>query len=168
VSILDALDSILNEDLNPGSWLLFQHLFYPQESASYKWSPSHPLTPSLGPGLLPQEPAAPSPLSQHHHLSSRFLPPSMAPVRGHGGRSKAVATIPHATHGYGTHHADFVQRFTEQEARDRAAKEKRPQPLTAEQHAALRTQVKRKRFFKPRRAKATKVNTAGILRKWKR
>ncbi|RYP47302.1 hypothetical protein DL768_006604 [Monosporascus sp. mg162] len=89
----------------------------------------------------------------------------MAPVRGDGGGSKAAPTAPH---GYGTHHADFIQRFTEQEARDRTAKRNRPQPLTAEQCAALRTQVTRKGFFKPRSADTTKRNTTGILGKRKR
>ncbi|KAK0637170.1 FluG domain-containing protein [Bombardia bombarda] len=89
----------------------------------------------------------------------------MAPVRGNRGKNKAALTAPH---GYGTHHVEFIQRFTQQEARDRTVKRNRPQPLTAQQRAALRTQVTRKRFFKPRRAKATEINTTGILRKWKR
>ncbi|GAB1319958.1 hypothetical protein MFIFM68171_10168 [Madurella fahalii] len=58
----------------------------------------------------------------------------MAPVRGDERSSKAAPTTPY---GYGTHHADFIQRFTEQEARDRIGKKNRPQPLTAEQRAAL-------------------------------
>lgn len=66
------------------------------------------------------------------------------------------------------HHADFIQRFTEHEAKDRTVKRNRPQPLTAEQRAALRTQIIRRRFFEPRRAKATKRNTCGILGKWKK
>ncbi|RYO96655.1 hypothetical protein DL764_007436 [Monosporascus ibericus] len=91
----------------------------------------------------------------------------MAPIRKHRERSKTVATLSPARHGYATHHADFIQHFTKQESRDRTAKKNRPQPLTAKQRAALRTQVSKKRFFKPRRAVATKVNTTGILRKWK-
>ncbi len=75
---------------------------------------------------------------------------------------------PRSKHGYGTHHKDFIQRFAEQEARDRITKKKRPPPLTAEQRSALRDQVRKKRFFKPRRADDTKINTTGILRKWKR
>ncbi|KAK3940940.1 FluG domain-containing protein [Diplogelasinospora grovesii] len=64
------------------------------------------------------------------------------------------------------HHADFIRRFTERESQNRITK--RPKALTAAQHAALREQLKDVHFLKPDYAANTKVNVAGILRKWKR
>jgi hypothetical protein len=63
------------------------------------------------------------------------------------------------------HHADFIQRFTQQESERRIAK--RPKALTAAQHAALREQLKEVHFLKPDYADNTKINIAGMLRKWK-
>ncbi|KAK3934128.1 hypothetical protein QBC46DRAFT_368414 [Diplogelasinospora grovesii] len=63
------------------------------------------------------------------------------------------------------HHADFIQRFTQQESERRIAK--RPKALTAVQHAALREQLKEVHFLKPDYADNTKINIAGMLRKWK-
>jgi hypothetical protein len=64
------------------------------------------------------------------------------------------------------HGADFIQRFTQQESEKRIAK--RPKTLTAAQHAALREQLKDVQFLKPDYADNTKINIAGMLRKWKR
>ncbi|KAJ9139029.1 hypothetical protein NKR19_g7609 [Coniochaeta hoffmannii] len=64
------------------------------------------------------------------------------------------------------HYADFIQRFTQQESERRIAK--RPKTLTAAQHAALREQLKDVQFLKPDYADNTKINIAGMLRKWKR
>ncbi|KAB5566912.1 hypothetical protein GE09DRAFT_1056381 [Coniochaeta sp. 2T2.1] len=63
------------------------------------------------------------------------------------------------------HHADFIQRFTQQESERRIAK--KPKALTAAQHAALREQLKEVYFLKPDYADNTKINIAGMLRKWK-
>lgn len=63
-------------------------------------------------------------------------------------------------------HADFIQHFTRREAQKRLAR--RPDALTAAQHAALREQLKDVHFLKPDYADNTKVNIAGSLRKWKR
>ncbi|RYP48545.1 hypothetical protein DL768_005584 [Monosporascus sp. mg162] len=63
------------------------------------------------------------------------------------------------------HHADFIQRFTQQESERRIAK--RPKALTAAQHAALREQLKEVHFLKPDYADNIKINIAGMLRKWK-
>ena len=65
---------------------------------------------------------------------------------------------------YENHHADFIQRFV----RDESTKKKRPKPLTAEQSAALAKQLERVRFLNPAYSDETKINIAGILRKWKR
>ncbi|RYO96122.1 hypothetical protein DL764_007526 [Monosporascus ibericus] len=44
---------------------------------------------------------------------------------------------------------------------------KKPAPLSAKQRAALREQLKEVHFLKPDYADNTKINIAGILRKWK-
>ncbi|KAK4158599.1 FluG domain-containing protein [Cladorrhinum sp. PSN259] len=62
--------------------------------------------------------------------------------------------------------ADFLRRFTKEEAAKRVAK--RPESLTTEQRAALRKQLDDTPFFTPDYADRTKNNIAGILRKWKR
>jgi hypothetical protein len=64
------------------------------------------------------------------------------------------------------HHAYFIQGFTQRESQKRIAK--RPKTLTAAQHAALREQLKESCFLKPDWADNTKINIAGILRKWSR
>ncbi|KAK3945235.1 FluG domain-containing protein [Diplogelasinospora grovesii] len=63
-------------------------------------------------------------------------------------------------------HADFIQRFTQQESERRIAK--RLKALTAAQHATLREQLKEVHFLKPDYADNTKINITGMLRKWKR
>ncbi|KAK3935373.1 hypothetical protein QBC46DRAFT_453549 [Diplogelasinospora grovesii] len=75
----------------------------------------------------------------------------MAPVRPHGGPR---------------HHADFIKRFTEQEAQRRDARRK--VPLTATQRAARREKLRQIRFLKPADADCTQINISGMLRKWKR
>lgn len=70
--------------------------------------------------------------------------------------------------GYGgeSHHADFIKHFTARESQRRD--KKRPKPLTAAQRAALREQLKNVQFLKGAYADKTKINIAGILRKWQR
>ncbi|KAK3938085.1 hypothetical protein QBC46DRAFT_460441 [Diplogelasinospora grovesii] len=75
----------------------------------------------------------------------------MAPVRPSGGAR---------------HHANFIKRFTEREAQRRDARRK--VPLTATQRAARREKLRQIRFLKPADADCTQVNTASMLRKWKR
>ena len=62
------------------------------------------------------------------------------------------------------YNADFVQRFTQREKKSRVAK--RPKALTAAQRAALREQLRNVQFLKPDYADNTKINIAGIRRKW--
>ncbi|KAF3768192.1 hypothetical protein M406DRAFT_336858 [Cryphonectria parasitica EP155] len=63
------------------------------------------------------------------------------------------------------HHADFIERFTQRQTATRIAKQ--PETLTAAQHAALREQLKDVHFLIPEYADNTKINIAGMLRKWK-
>ncbi|KAF9784252.1 hypothetical protein IL306_007720 [Fusarium sp. DS 682] len=70
-----------------------------------------------------------------------------------------------AVDGYSNHHSDFVKRFTHQESQRRV--KKKPAPLNAIQRAALREQLKGVHFLKLDYADNTKINIAGILRKWK-
>lgn len=72
---------------------------------------------------------------------------------------------PLANDGYRYRRDDFVQRFTQREAQRRIAK--RPKALTAAQHAALRKKLKSVHLT-PDYADNTKINIAGMLRKWKR
>ncbi|KAK3934515.1 hypothetical protein QBC46DRAFT_413854 [Diplogelasinospora grovesii] len=58
------------------------------------------------------------------------------------------------------------KRFTQQESERRSVK--RPQALTAAQHRALCKQLKNVHFLKLDYANNTKINIAGILRKWKK
>jgi hypothetical protein len=67
--------------------------------------------------------------------------------------------------GYNTHHAHFIKEFTHKESNSRISK--KPAPLSAKQRAALREELKEVRFLKPDYADNTKINIAGILRKWK-
>ncbi|KAI0436703.1 FluG domain-containing protein [Xylaria telfairii] len=64
------------------------------------------------------------------------------------------------------HAADFIRSFTQKEAKSRTAK--RPEALTAAQRAALRDQLRDAQLIQPAYADNTKINIAGILRKWKR
>lgn len=64
---------------------------------------------------------------------------------------------------YPSHHADFVQHL----AQKRAEEKKRPDRLTAAQHTTLREELARASFLLPAYADPTKINIAGILRKWK-
>ncbi|KAK4096627.1 hypothetical protein N658DRAFT_346016 [Parathielavia hyrcaniae] len=64
------------------------------------------------------------------------------------------------------HNAHFVRRFTQREAEKRIAR--RPAAYTAEQRAALRKQLEDTKFLTPDYADKTKINIAGLLRKWKR
>lgn len=74
-------------------------------------------------------------------------------------------TRPPKTGKHTAHYADFVTRFTERENDKR--KVKKPETLTVKQRAALRRQLKDVKFLKPDYCDATKINIAGILRKWK-
>ncbi|KAK4443297.1 hypothetical protein QBC34DRAFT_430912, partial [Podospora aff. communis PSN243] len=62
---------------------------------------------------------------------------------------------------------DFIKRFTERESQNRITK-RRPKELTAAQCAGLRRQLRDIRFLKPAYADNSKINIAGILRKWKK
>jgi hypothetical protein len=65
--------------------------------------------------------------------------------------------------------ADFVRQFTakQREAHDdRIAKQAKA--LTADQRAALRKQLEVTQFLPPAYSDGTKINIAGLLRKWKR
>ncbi len=64
------------------------------------------------------------------------------------------------------YHADFIQCFTRREKQKGIANQ--PKLLTVAQHAILCDQLKEVRFLKPNFADNTKVNIAGILRKWKK
>ena len=55
---------------------------------------------------------------------------------------------------------------SQREAQRRIAKQ--PRTLTAVQHAALRDQLKEVHFLKPDFPDSTKVNIAGMQRKWKK
>ncbi|KAI4146282.1 MAG: hypothetical protein L6R39_003504 [Caloplaca ligustica] len=66
---------------------------------------------------------------------------------------------------YGTaHYARFFNTFNREAARKRV--QRRPEPLSAEGHAALRQQVSKVNFITPDYADTTKVNIPGILGKW--
>jgi DNA-binding transcriptional regulator YiaG len=67
--------------------------------------------------------------------------------------------------GYSTHHTHFIDQFTHKESDRRI--NKKPAALSATQRAALREQLKEVHFLKPDYADNTKINIAGILRKWK-
>ena len=67
--------------------------------------------------------------------------------------------------GYNTHHAHFIKEFTHKESNRHISK--KPAPLSAKQRAVLREQLKEVHFLKPDYADNTKINIAGILRKWK-
>ncbi|KAL2139894.1 hypothetical protein VTI28DRAFT_4526 [Corynascus sepedonium] len=60
---------------------------------------------------------------------------------------------------------NFIGRFTQREAAKRI--EKRPEGLTAEQRAALRKQLEDTQFLTPDYADKTKIDNAGMLRKWR-
>ena len=64
------------------------------------------------------------------------------------------------------YNADFIRRFTQREEERRVAK--RPKALMAAQRAALHEQLRNVQFLKPDYADNTKINIAGVLRKWKR
>ncbi|OXV05933.1 hypothetical protein Egran_06299 [Elaphomyces granulatus] len=64
------------------------------------------------------------------------------------------------------HPTSFIQAFTKREHQKRIAKQ-RPK-LTAEQHAALCQKLKESSLLNPDYADNTKINIAGILRKWKK
>jgi hypothetical protein len=66
---------------------------------------------------------------------------------------------------YDSHHTHFIEQFTHKESSKRI--NKKPTPLSAKQRAALREQLKEVHFLKPDYADNTKINIAGILRKWK-
>ncbi|KEY73695.1 hypothetical protein S7711_09571 [Stachybotrys chartarum IBT 7711] len=68
--------------------------------------------------------------------------------------------------GYDNHHGDFIKQFTQQHSQK--VNKKKPVPLSAAQRANLREQLKDVHFLKPDYADNTKINIAGILRKWKR
>ncbi|KAL8400415.1 hypothetical protein RB594_000708 [Gaeumannomyces avenae] len=62
-------------------------------------------------------------------------------------------------------HAHFLAQFAEGEAR--RGVDRRPAPLSAEEHAANRKRLERA-FVKPVLAEASQINVAGIFKKWKR
>ncbi|KAI0867273.1 hypothetical protein GGS24DRAFT_486181 [Hypoxylon argillaceum] len=65
--------------------------------------------------------------------------------------------------GGARHNADFIKRFTKQEAQKQNAV---PEiTLTATQRAARRAKLRQIRFFLPADAECTQINIAGLLRK---
>jgi hypothetical protein len=77
----------------------------------------------------------------------------------------APTTLHSHQDGYNTHHTHFIKEFTYKESNNRI--NKKPAPLNAKRHAALREQLKEVHFLKPDYADNTKINITGILRKWK-
>ncbi|KAI0120736.1 hypothetical protein BJ170DRAFT_704700 [Xylariales sp. AK1849] len=63
-------------------------------------------------------------------------------------------------------HTDFLKRVATREANNRVAN--RPNPLSAEEHAAHRKQLERVQYIKPKYAAETEINVTGIFGKWKR
>ena len=63
-------------------------------------------------------------------------------------------------------HADFLKEVAAREAD--AQVNKRPPPLSIEEHARLRERLERVRFIKPKFALETKINVSGLFAKWKR
>lgn len=64
------------------------------------------------------------------------------------------------------HHADFLREVAAREAK--AQVDKRPPPLSIEQHARLRKRLESVRFIKPKYALETEINVNGLFGKWKR
>jgi hypothetical protein len=77
----------------------------------------------------------------------------------------APPTLPTRRTGYDNHHTHFLNQFAYNQSHKRTSK--KPAPLSAKQRAALREQLKDVRFLQPDYADNTKINIAGILRKWK-
>ncbi|RSL81212.1 hypothetical protein CDV31_017055 [Fusarium ambrosium] len=77
-------------------------------------------------------------------------------------------TAPRSAAAAGLHenHAAFLQRFADQEAQNREARQK--PTLSIEEHAAHRAQMTSVRFIRPKYSDETKTNIAGILKKWTR
>ncbi|KAL8377037.1 hypothetical protein RB595_007934 [Gaeumannomyces hyphopodioides] len=65
------------------------------------------------------------------------------------------------------HNSDFIARFTNKESRRRAEMQHRPTVITAAQHRALSKQLQDVQLLPPNYADNTKLNIAGILKKWK-
>ncbi|KAK4222417.1 hypothetical protein QBC38DRAFT_549244 [Podospora fimiseda] len=61
---------------------------------------------------------------------------------------------------------NFIRRFTQREEQRRVAKQ--PAALTPNHRAALRKKLEDTEFLQPDYADKTKINIAGLLRKWKR
>lgn len=66
---------------------------------------------------------------------------------------------------YTTNHDDFLQQFTQRENEKRRTK--KPKPRSAKERAAIREKLKDLQFLLPDHADGTKINIAGILKKWK-
>ncbi|OAQ58761.1 FluG domain-containing protein [Pochonia chlamydosporia 170] len=66
---------------------------------------------------------------------------------------------------YTTNHDDFIQQFTQRENEKRRIN--KPKPRSAKERAALREKLKDLQFLLPDHADGTKINIAGILKKWK-
>ena len=79
----------------------------------------------------------------------------MAPIRRSRARPVLGDGISHCT-------TQFIDHFAK-----KAAQKPRRAPFTAQQHDAFRRQVGSVRFLMPAWADNTKLNIAGILRKWK-
>lgn len=62
------------------------------------------------------------------------------------------------------YHRDFLQQFAAKE-RQRLAK---PTPLTVQEHAIHREQLSTAKSLQPYYATETKINLAGILKKWQK
>lgn len=99
-----------------------------------------------------------APRSQSHRLVVLGLSQSMAPTSPTS-RSSSAGGAPNI-------HTDFLKRLTERESKNRITK--RPTPLSAKQHAALREQLKGVQVLKPVYAEETEINSGGMLGKWKR
>ncbi|KAL6354147.1 hypothetical protein LRP88_12481 [Fusarium phalaenopsidis] len=78
-----------------------------------------------------------------------------------------AATAYRAGHnGAPDNHADFLARVAQRESRSRGTR--RPAPLSAEAHEENRKQLRRVTFVKPVYARETRINVAGLFRKWER
>ena len=64
------------------------------------------------------------------------------------------------------HYSDFIRKFTEQEKASQRVQ--KPKALSAKERKALRRQLKDVQFLQPDFADGTKVNIAGVLRKWRK
>ena len=78
----------------------------------------------------------------------------------------AVITLPPKANVPPDGGRDFLERFAVQELQRKNPK--RLAPLSAEEHAAHREQLKGVRFIKPKYSDNSEINITGINGKWKR